>query len=387
MILFLYVLVSSTWWYFLCTYVSSTWWYFFFMYLYLQPDNTFSLCTCIFNLMILLFMYSYLQPDDIFSLCTCIFNLMILFFMYLYLLPDDTFYVLMYLQPDDTFSLCTFIFNLMILFLYVLLYSTWWYFLCTCIFNLMILFSLCTCIFNQMTLFSLCTCIFNLMILFMYLYLQPDDTFFFMYLYLQLDDTFLYVLVSSALWYFSLCTFIFNLMILSLFVRVSLPDDGRMNDRHMYKIIINERTVFVCCVVLCCVVLCGLECYSLTSTAEWLCPHCSQSISFQWIALHMCPVELHGFTQSLHYMLRHNSSTTQSPFPRHTSQLTHQNIHVAAAQYAFRHPCYEQSITKAYRRFSRAPCDLLAVWLFELRWLAKHYSLASTDRRQLCQSQ
>jgi hypothetical protein len=46
---------------------------------------------------------------------------------------------------------------------------------------------------------------------FVYLYLQPDDTFF-MYLYLQPD-------------------------VLSLYVLVSLPDDGRMNDRHMsYKI-------------------------------------------------------------------------------------------------------------------------------------------------------
>ena len=82
----------------------------------------------------------------------------------------------------------------------------------------------------------------------MYLYLQPCDTFslctfifnlmllFFMYLHLQHDT-------------FSLCTCIFFLMILSLYVLVSLPDDGRMNDRHMYKIIINERTVFVRCVV------------------------------------------------------------------------------------------------------------------------------------------
>jgi hypothetical protein len=37
---------------------------------------------------------------------------------------------------------------------------------------------------------------------------------------------------------------------LSLYILVSLPDDGRMNDRHMsYEIIITERTVFVFCVV------------------------------------------------------------------------------------------------------------------------------------------
>jgi hypothetical protein len=35
-----------------------------------------------------------------------------------------------------------------------------------------------------------------------------------------------------------------------------LPDDGRMNDRHMYKILINElqrSCVVLCCVVSCCV--------------------------------------------------------------------------------------------------------------------------------------
>jgi hypothetical protein len=126
-----------------------------------------------------------------------------------------------------------------------------------------------------------------------------------------------------------------------------------------------QCSVVLCSVVLCCAVL---ECYWLTSTAEWLCPHCSQSTYFHWRALYMCLVESKVFTQSLHWMLRHTISRTQSPFPRHTSQFTRQHIHVAAAQYAFRHPCYEQSTTKTYRRFSRAPCKLLAVRLFEMRW-------------------
>ena len=61
--------------------------------------------------------------------------------------------------------------------------------------------------------------------------------FFFIYSYLQPDDT------------FSLYTYILNLMILFLYALVPLPDDGRMNDRHIYRTIINERKVLVRCVV------------------------------------------------------------------------------------------------------------------------------------------